>query len=188
MTTEHGDRMIQLQNGRLVHNWRRVEGAKYPRFEAILPAFLQSVSSLTGYLQEVLKQSVVWNQWEVVYVNVVRKGTVWNSPADWPGMLPALFGDVGDAGPGPWESGSGGWKFVLPDSRGRLHIDFHHGWGQPAADDDQLVVLQMTARGPVTEQSVDAIGAGLNLGHDAVVQTFVRITSERAHQYWGRTT
>ncbi len=188
MTTPKGDRMVQLQNGRLVHNWRRMEGAEYPRFASILPEFLGIANLLAHYLQEGHAQTVVWNQWEVVYVNIVKKGTIWDSPSDWPGVLPPLFSNAGNAGPGPWESGSGAWRFVLPDSRGRLHVDVHHGWGEPLADDAQLVVLQLTARGPVTGQSDDSIKAGLNLGHNAVVETFVRVTGERAHRFWGRTT
>ncbi len=186
MANKTTERVIQVQNGRLVHNWRRVASVEYPRFDSLLPEFMKVVGRFSDFVTKGLGKEIRWNQWEVVYVNMIEQEGLWGSPADWPFVLPALFGDAGRAGPGPWDSASGLWRFELPERQGRLHVEVQHLWNEPQATAGQRILLQLTARGPVRGQSDAELKEGLNLGHDAVVETFVRVSSERAQEHWGR--
>jgi uncharacterized protein (TIGR04255 family) len=185
-TTRSEERVIQIQNGRLVHNWRRIGTGGYPRFAANLPEFMGVVELLSAFVKKGFGNPIPWNQWEVVYVNMIEQEGLWASPSDWPSVLPAIFGDAGSAGPGPLDSASGSWRFELPDRQGRLHLEVQHLRGGPQASANQRMLLQLTARGPVKGQGATDLEAGLNLGHDSVVQTFVRVSSEKAQTQWGR--
>jgi hypothetical protein len=46
--------------------------------------------------------------------------------------------------------------------------------------------LQLTARGPIEHGDPDqGITLGLELGHRALVESFVRFSSDAAHRHWG---
>lgn len=69
-----------------------------------------------------------------------------------------------------------------PPRRGRLHMNLQRG---KLPNQEDVLLLQVTARGPFAMQNGQPqIRAGLDLGHDAIVRSFVDVTSERAHQVW----
>ncbi len=185
MASADKHRMIQVQNGRIVYNWRRLEGGEYPRWSKVRP-FLNS--TWTEYLEFLSSQGLVQpkpNQWEVVYVNHLVKGVDWHSPKDWPDLIPGLIGAQNRIVGGSPESFSGNWHVTLDKSIGRLHIDLFHAFsaiGGKEKDPQEMLVLHLTARGPVSED----ITAGLELGHREIVLNFTAITGEKAHERWGR--
>lgn len=186
MLSETGDRMIQVQNGRLVHNWRRVEGQEYPRFEATRPEFLKLLENFARFSEHEKLGQIEPNQWEVIYVNVIPRGPLWDSPGDWADVFPDLLGHANRVGPGQWESATSTWRFELPNRVGRLHVELNHGLtGNPQAN-EQAVILQLTARGPITQSNRESIESAVNLGHDAVVLTFDGLVGPKAKKLFGR--
>jgi hypothetical protein len=124
------------------------------------------------------------NQWEVTYLNHIPKGTVWDTPNDWGfflslGAVPTIEHLIHG------ESFAGGWHFVIPEQRGRLHVQWQHG--RKSEPEEEVIVLTLTARGPVagSENSVQATLDGLDLGRETIVRSFVAFTSEAANKYWG---
>ena len=175
-----GNRMIQVQNGRLHFNWIKIGDSGYPRYSEVLPGFIEAFEKFRGFVETSELGSIVANQWEVTYVNQIPQGTVWNRPADWGFFQPINsaenINDIAEL-----ESFSGEWHYVIPKQRGRLHVQWQHG-RQPGADRDSIV-LTLTARGPINKEAGNLID-GLNLGHNTIVEAFRRLMSDTANKFW----
>jgi uncharacterized protein (TIGR04255 family) len=177
-----GQRMIQLQNGRLHYNWLRGNpqpaGGSYPHYPEIRNEFNHLNERFLDFIKTKNLGEMKFNQWEVTYVNHLPKGSVWNTPADWSSLFCQLPGIRGSPNsPVTLESLSSEWHFEIPPKRGRLHVHLRHG----LSDNVEVLILTLTARGPVR----DGLQQGLNLGREVIVRTFKEITSESAHHYWG---
>jgi hypothetical protein len=176
--------MIQLQNGRLHFNWLGEAGEKYPRYETVREGFVRVLQQFTEFLAREKIDGFRPNQWEVTYLNHIPKGPVWNTPDEWGFFLP--LGTVPPvAGVVERESFTGEWHFVIPGQRGRLHVQWQHAV-KPEPEKQELVVLTLTARGPL-QQSDDAqaILAGVDLGRATIVRSFKAFMSDAANKYWG---
>lgn len=180
-----GDRMIQVQNGRLHFNWLGQAGGRYPRYERVREGFLWALQRFIEFVVQEKVGDFRPNQWEVTYLNHIPKGTVWNTPNDWGffyplGAVPTVEGLV------QGESFTGGWHFVIPEQRGRLHVQWQHG-RKPEPEEQEIIVLTLTARGALAESddASQAIFDGLDLGRETIVRSFVGFTSEAANKYWG---
>jgi hypothetical protein len=74
------------------------------------------------------------------------------------------------------------WSYEITPKRGRLHIAAQ--LGRPAEGQQTALLLQTTARGPVGKGGADSLRAGLDLGHDAALGTFLRVTSDEVKARW----
>lgn len=178
------DRMIQVQNGRLVQNWLGQGGKDYPRYASLRPEFEKQLDKFTSFLHKQQLPSVSANQWEVTYVNHIPKGSVWETPTDWGNLLPPLFGTGEVSADWPLEGLGRGcvWRFEIRPQRGRLHVSAEHR-RVGAEQKQEALVLKLTARGPVTDKA--SLHDGLDLGHETIVNAFYSMTSKEAHGYWG---
>ncbi len=179
-----GDRMIQLQNGRLHFNWLGEAGGRYPRYKNVREGFAWGLERFAEFLGQENLGDVRPNQWEVTYLNQIPKGTVWNAPDDW-----GFFGPLGTVptveGVADGESFTGEWHFVIPDQRGRLHVQWQHTM-KPDPEKQEIIVLTLTARGPLQQNDdAQAILAGLDLGRETIVRSFKAFMNDAANKYWG---
>lgn len=178
------DRMIQVQDDRIHFNWLGTEGNPYPRYEAVRQGFDDALTRFVGFVEGAKLGEFRPNQWEVTYLNHIPQGTVWNVPADW-GFFRPLNGVPAVAGPAAGESFGGEWHFIIPEERGRLHVQWQHAVPSEPSDAERIV-LTFTARGPlVPGAKIADIQEGLNLGRNAIVQSFESLMSEAANHYWG---
>ena len=182
-----GDRMIQLQNNRLHFNWLGEAGGGYPRYETVRAGF---ASTLRGFVDFSEQQHVGCfrpNQWEVTYVNQIPQGSIWNTPSDW-GFFKPLAGFAAVENLVRGESFGGEWHFVIPDQKGRLHVQWQHGM-RPAAEESgiEVVRLTFTARGPIADSDdhQQSIFEGVDLGREIIVSTFKELMSDEANTFWG---
>lgn len=186
MRNHSGDRMIQLQHSRLHLNWLGEHGGEYPRYETMRAEFEQTYRAFAQFVATENVGSLKPNQWEITYVNHIPKGTVWQTPNDW--HFFTLLGPSPAASLVNAESFHGEWHLLIPDNRGRLHIEWQHAKKSPVdAEAAEFIRLVFTARGPLepTEDSFAALIAGLNLGRDVIVTSFRDFTSQKANDYWG---
>lgn len=176
--------MVQVQDTRFHYNWIGRNGADYHRYKNVRPAFDSMYAAFQGFLSAEGLSRPTENQWEVTYVNHIRKGTVWREPQDWLRLFVGL--------PGPWvapaevrpESVGAAWHFEIAPRRGRLHIDLKHA-RLSASSADEILRLTLTARGPVGHGGL-SLSEGLDLGRRIIVQAFASITSSEAHRIWER--
>lgn len=85
--SEDGQLVVQLQQDRLILNWRRLpEGDSYPRYERLAAEFERLVTKLNGLLKEKLGGAAIRPmRLEIVYQNMIEpEEGIW-----------ADFGDVG---------------------------------------------------------------------------------------------
>jgi len=178
-----GDRMVQIQDSRFIYNWRKRDGG-YPSYDKLLPEFLAGMKDFEEFAKEAKLGALQRNQWEVTYVNQLLRGDLWQSPLDWPRIIPGFYSPPAFARLA-FEGFNSEWHFVLVGNRGRLHVAAHHG--RVSTDGPEVLALTLTARGPVDSEKGNDLVSGLDIGHEAIVRTFAAMTSAEAHKHWGRT-
>jgi uncharacterized protein (TIGR04255 family) len=176
-------RMIQVQPTRFHYNWNRV-GGEYPRYRRVREEFDRYFAAFCGFVADAKLGEVVPNQWELTYIDRIPRGPLWDTAADWHEVLPGLFSARASASGVRLESFGGEWHFEIPPRRGRLHVSVQ--LARVGDDPTPVLLLQSTARGPIGKEGVASLGEGLELGHRAALDTFVEITSDKAHKAWGR--
>ncbi|MBN1345417.1 MAG: TIGR04255 family protein [Phycisphaerae bacterium] len=183
--SEAGDRMIQVQNGRLHYNWLGKVGGPYPRYTSIRPEFDDVLNRFVRFLADENLGELKADHWEITYVNHLPKGTVWDTIDQWGDVLVGL--------PGAWQSPEGlrfeglqgEWHFEIEPQRGRLHVQVNRARSGQGVDD--ILRLALTARGGVAPSGREGLtlDEGLNLGRETIVRAFRSMTSEKARSYWG---
>lgn len=185
--------LIQVQQDRLVHNWRKVgEGVKpgeeYPHFEYICEQFARELEIFKKFVDEHQLGIVLPNQCEVSYINHIVAGKGWETHAQMAEIISVWGKSYSHSFPLEMENAKFSASFPIPDTAGkpigRLHILM-----QPAfrkADDSQMFVLTLTARGKPTEGSAKSIIEFLESGREYIVLGFTAITTPKMHRIWGR--
>jgi hypothetical protein len=178
--------MVQVQNGKLLYHWIG-SGDDYPRFARVRTEFDELVGQLTAFVGTSNLGVFRPNQWEVSYINHMPRGTVWDTPADWSALLRIAPQPLPDPDAMvALESVQGQWHYEIRPQRGRLHVGLVHGRSPGPEVDRELLVLTLTARGPIPASG--AVGDGIQLGHDVIVHTFASLTSDAARLHWEQTT
>ncbi len=182
---ETDDRVIQIQSTRFIYNWRRREAA-YPCFKGLYPEFTGMLSRFREFLKAASLGDATFNQWEITYINHIEKGEDWKTPEDWHKILPGLFPLPTHSSATRLERESGEIVFEIVPERGRLYVHVSSGKSQESGN--ELLALQLTARGPVTPSGpASSLEAGIELGHRVLVETFASIASASAQKLWGKT-
>jgi len=175
-----GERMIQVQDSRFILNWRKQSGA-YPSFEPLLEEFRALLHAFESFAVEAGFGELRYNQWEVDYVDQIRKGDMWESARDWSKIFPGLAmppaTQVLSSGD---ETMSADWRFSLADQRGRMYISLRQLRIPPS--NEEVLNITFVGRGPVTASQ--DWESGLQFGHDALSETFLAITSPEAQARW----
>jgi len=186
MASDDNHWMVQAQNGRIVFNWRKLGTGEYPRWEQTLPRFEHAYQKLKRFVEARKIGSIEPDQWEVTYANHLVQGADWQTPQDWAQLVPGVVGCPRAVEGLRMESATGGLHLEIEPRRGRLHVELEHGVRRIGEKNEQILVLQLTARGNVEQGDDASLIAGLNLGRSLIVQTFVQITGEAAHARWGK--
>ena len=178
-------RLIQVQNDRFVHNWRKAGTAEgYPHYENIRPTFEREWTRFCAFLESNSIGRPDVRQCEITYVNHIEPGKAWNTLADLPNVLACWSGTwSGDFLATP-EVVAVNAAFVIPNNRGRLHISL-----QPAvrhADAKEILQLTLTARGKPAAADTASILNWFDLGREWIVRGFTDFTSTKMHKLWKR--
>jgi uncharacterized protein (TIGR04255 family) len=180
--TPEKEELIQFQQDRLLHNWRKISGSnnEYPRFERMIEKFERELGGLEDYFSTLSPQTLAINQCEIVYVNHIPcEGPASCVGDDWLRFL--KFG----RDPVP-EDFTAGFRRVLsaPDGRlvGRLICEATTALeaGKP------IIRLTLTVRGAPDRSDMHSALAFLQSGREIVVKAFAEITTESAHKTWQR--
>jgi uncharacterized protein (TIGR04255 family) len=179
--------VLQIQQDRIVHNWRKKDGAPYPRYEPLRAQFVRELEALERFLHRENLGTLVPNQCEIAYVNTIELPNGDNPHLNLPRMSPIWAGPV-PASPGCLlEDAAFQARFVVKDgddSIGRLYVAFTPVFIPP--ENRPALQLQITARGrPQTGAVADALKF-LDIGRREIVQTFDNVTSPELHRIWGK--
>lgn len=180
---EAGDRLIQVQASRFHYNWQKREGV-YPSYGKMRAEFDRLFADFCRFVADAQLGELSPNQWEITYVDHVPKGELWDSSVDWQKILPGLLASGRLSGI-RFEGLDGEWHYEIEPHRGRLHIALQHvRVGSPSGP--EVLQVQSTARGPVRKEPGWDLDAGLQLGHDVLLNTFLQMASADAQRAWGR--
>lgn len=177
-----GDELIQFQQDRLLHNWRKVDDETnvYPRFESMLERFRGELDLLEEYMNGLTPQALSVNQCEISYINHI-------APPDDEALLASdwlRFVNFGNKEPDDF---SLGFREVIHDAddkpQGRLICDASLGI---KADRRQVILLTLTVRGAPKENTIESALDYLAKGRDLIVCKFAELTTDEAHIKWER--
>lgn len=185
--TESGSELVQLQNNRFSHNWRKQgTGEAYPRYERIAPTFATELHEFDRFLGDEKLGGITPVQCEITYVNhIEREGATGVLIDDLLEMWPAGFSKVAGVA---LEDARLDLKHRLPTAdgtfAGRLYVSV-----KPAlrkADRAPLYVLELTARGRPEDSTITGAMKFLDTHRVTLAMAFAQVTSEKMQLKWGR--
>lgn len=178
------DRVIQLQSTKLLYNWRK-RSREYPVHDQRMKEFSEVFDRFRRFVADSKCGDLALNQWEVTYINQIPQGPLWTTPRDWHRIIPTLVTPWVGTADRRLESLSAEWHHEIEPHMGRLHIAVGHRRTAPP-DSKEVLALELTARGPISDKRAVDFETGLNRGRQAIVETFVAITSPEARDHWSR--
>jgi uncharacterized protein (TIGR04255 family) len=179
---ESQTRLIQIQEDRFLHNWRKVLGTEeYPRYEEnIRPSFSAEWERFREFLRSNSLPEPLPRRWEVTYVNHIE----WQ-----PEFGVSQLHDVLSFVSRPVDGG------FLPDPD-ELQVMGRFAFGetghltvtaQPVLrrrDEQAILQINLTATGPIRADDTGEVAEYLDIGREWVVKGFADITSEKMHTLW----
>lgn len=179
---KNGSKLIQFQQDRLLHNWRKVEsdGEEYPRFESMITEFQFELEKLEGYIASIQPQKLLINQCEVSYINHIKLGSDEHKHlSDWFNFLSFTLK--------PSDDFNANFREVIRDADdkplGRLLIDAALGF---LPSGEEIIALSLSVRGAPTNTDIKTAVDFLKNGRELIGIKFAELTSEKAHLEWGR--
>ena len=179
---ESQDELIQFQNDRLLHNWRKVgdQTNEYPRFEKMIASFESELLRLQAFAESLVPQTLAINQCEVSYINQISDASASSTKsADWLKFL-SLDDKV-------VEDFSGSFREIIRSSEGkplgRLTCDASSEFD---ALGHKIIALNLTVRGTPSSPNIASALEFLKKGREHIVSKFAELTTESAHAKWGR--
>jgi uncharacterized protein (TIGR04255 family) len=178
--------LTQVQKDRFIHNWRKLKRDDvYVHYDRIKPRFIEEWKRFCEFLQEADLGKPDINQCEMTYVNHIELGEGWKSYEELNKVIAYWSGSSsGDFLPAP-ESVSIGARYLLPDKKGRLHVEM-----QPAIrqqDAKEILQLNITARGKPESCDLEHVLEWFDLAHQWIVRGFTDFTAKEMHGFWRRT-
>lgn len=186
---EAGTELIQVQQDRFVHNWRKVgEGDKYPRYDHVRGTFERELAIFERFLQKEGVGTLVPNQCEVTYVNHIFAGDGWDRHDELGNVLTLFAPKYSDAFLPEPEEARLACRYVIPDEKGnplgRLHVSVAPAYRR--GGDRPMFLMNLVARGRPDGDGVDGVLRFLDLGREWVVRAFAAVTTPQMHKVWGR--
>jgi uncharacterized protein (TIGR04255 family) len=165
--------LIQIQEDRLHHNWRKVKSDdEYPRYAKLYPKFVRSWELFTAFADELELGPIEPDQYELTYVNHIPRGEGWVDLID----IHDVFRDFQYKTEGRFlgEPENMSWRktYRLPNDAGRLHVSVRLAVSRESKD--QLMIMDLTARGFVA----DKMETWFSIAHEWIVKGFTDLTSE----------
>ena len=119
---------LQLQQDRLVVNWRRLPSdIPYPHYESIREFLVEAWNRLTAVVHDLGRTVPEPSICEVQYVNHLDKHSGWRSVGDTPAVIAPWDGSMSDEFLPPAREAGLSLLFELPDGRGWLAVDGRSG-------------------------------------------------------------
>ena len=184
-----GTELIQIQNDRFVHNWRKAgTEAEYPRYEHIRKTFEAELKKFGAFIAREQLGEFCPNQCEVTYVNHIVSGKDWQVHGDLGNVITVFQRSFSDEFLEIPEDTGLRLRFLIPGDAGqpigRLHVALDSGYRNN--NDQPLFILNLTARGAPRGDGIDGVLGFMDLGRDWVVRGFTSLTTPTMHKKWGR--
>lgn len=188
---EAGSEVIQVQQDRLIHNWRKVEGGtEYPHFTPLRARFQDELATFRRFVAREGLGEVLADQCEVNYVDEIHSGEGWDSHSQADRVFTTWSSRYSDDVLPQPEDVRFGIRYLIPEPGGgdapvgRLHINVEPAFTQEG--NQPIFIIRTTARGMPLGDDDDGVLRFMDLGHNWATRGFAAITTEQMHERWGR--
>lgn len=176
------DRLVQMQPGRFLFNWRRREGAgPYPRYKTLSDRFFKLFRDFQAFVVKNQLGEIEVSQYELTYINHVFEQEDWKFPESIGRVIEHLS----------WKKER--YQFLPQPSllNWQSRFDFPKGWGtllaklnpaRHAKEGKDLLVLELSARGLPAEAPLDDMQNWFSHAHRWIVRGFEDLTSDEAQK------
>lgn len=186
LLTADGSRLLQIQNDRFVHNWRRMTaGSPYPRYETVRDEFSTRLEAFRSFVVGERLGTLDVVQAEVNYVNQLVAGDVWDRPGNLDRAVTMWKASDATALRNPEEVRVVERHRVesKDGTAARLYISLTP---QASIAGKAAVLLTLTVRGRPAE-GTGGLLEFFDFGRELIVRTFADVTTPAMHATWGRT-
>ncbi len=179
--TPKGDELIQFQQNRFLHNWRKIgdQSNEYPRFESMSERFEAELNKFQNYVGSLESQELLINQCEISYINHITDADGIKNFSDWLNYVSdekMMLDDFNLR-----------FSEVLNDRSnnpiGRLICETSLGITQEAK---WMILFTLTVRGTPESNTINSALEFIKKGRDLIVCRFSELTTDKAHEKWGR--
>jgi uncharacterized protein (TIGR04255 family) len=179
--SENGNELIQFQNDKLFHNWRKLEdeASLYPRYDAIIKKFSSELDILLNYFKKFDQRDTIINQCEISYISHIKFDITDQD------IMHSFFNCFNFKEQDASDFAVTFRRSIKRDNNpvGRLICDIKVANDQKG---NPMILVNLTVRGaPASGRREDAIKF-INEGHNSIIETFENITTKEAHRIWGK--
>lgn len=173
--SENGERLVQLQSDRFVHNWRG-EGDDYPHLESVWTSFIERFIEFTEWVEHEGIGVVEPFQLELTYVNIIEGASLWGILAGMSPPMPSLHTDEMAGEPEP--------KLELryavnTETPSALYV--HSRPREPGVQQ-----IDLTYRAVLSSPTISELPPAVATGRRLIVAHFTEITRPEYHDRWDR--
>jgi uncharacterized protein (TIGR04255 family) len=185
-----GSRLIQLQEDRLIHNWRRVsEEEPYPHYSGIRETFSGEYQRLASFVQKQEgRAGELSPEWcEVTYINHIQSVPGRQGLGHLSRVFTFVAPPLANGFLPPPDFGEFGLAYAIRganDQIGRLHARL--GTAIRRKDGAPLLRFELTARGLPEGDGLDGVLAFMDRAHEHIVRGFTELTTPEMHSVWRR--
>lgn len=186
---DSGTELIQVQQDRFIHNWRRAatdEG--YPHYKYLRKTFEKNWRVFESFCGEEGLDIPSSNQCEITYVNHIIAGEGWERHGDLGNVLMLFSPTYSEPFLPAVEGARIACRYVIPNDSGeplgRLHVSVDNAYRR--SDSRAMLVLNMVARGRPIGDGLTGVLRFMDVGHEWIVRGFASITTKQMHEIWGR--
>ncbi len=174
--------LLQLGVSRFLANWRKIRNSDaYPRFDAAYARLAEGWGKFREYAARNELGTIRLNQYELTYINRIPDETEGQARELFTFFRwPELHGELFESSPHGIQLR---FQVRFKKARGSLTVSLQRG--TTVTDGRYFFILELTARGPAAEDGADR-DEWFAFAHEAIVQTFSSLTTEKAHKSWGR--
>jgi uncharacterized protein (TIGR04255 family) len=183
--TAEGSNLCQVQQDRLVHNWRKRQG-EYPRYEVVRSELEKDLNVFQEFLATEDLGRLDFNQVEITYINTIDLPDG-GDPHGSLARVMAVWTDM-DSPERDLEDVFLRSRYLIKKDEtpyARLHVSVIPG--VHTATMAKVVQLQLTFRGKPDGNDRAAAFALMDDGRETIVTAFAELTTPDMHQHWGRT-
>jgi uncharacterized protein (TIGR04255 family) len=178
---KNGDELIQFQQNRLLHNWRKIgdQTNQYPRFESMIQRFERELNKFQNYVGSLETQELQINQCEISYINHIVGTNGITNFSDW-------LNFISDE------------KMMLDDFNLRFSEVINDNDNKPIGrlvceaslgitkESNWMILCTFTVRGAPESNTINSALEFMIKGRDLIVNKFSELTTDFAHEKWGR--
>jgi uncharacterized protein (TIGR04255 family) len=187
-TRAEGEHLLQFQQDRIVHNWRRRdENRAYPSYDVVKTKFVSDINKIISFLNSENLGEIIPTQCEVSYINTITESDVPEIHGRLERILSVWSGLSAGTAETTFENAGLQMRFLMRpfgESIGRVYANVAPQFLLP--DLQAGYQVEVTARGKPQEATIDSALEFLDLAHEAAVRTFSDITTEKMHTVWER--